>query len=139
MNQIAQWNPFHALLDPVSGLHSKNASSVSAPWAPSVDIFETDHGYIFSAELAGVRKEDVNVTVENGVLVIHGHRKLENEQKIREWHRIECSYGTFSRSFELPEGVDSRSLDASFRDGLLTIKVAKAEKAKPRKIEVKVA
>lgn len=137
MNPIVQWNPFSGLLDPASGAHSKNGSSVSAPWAPSVDVFETDNGYVFSVELAGVRKEDVNVKVENGVLVIHGQRKLENEQKIREWHRIEGSYGTFSRSFELPEGVDTESLDASFRDGLLTIKVAKAEKAKPRKIDVK--
>jgi HSP20 family protein len=138
MNQIVQWNPFSSLLDPTAEFR-KNGDSNAVVWAPSVDIFETEDAYIFSAELPGVRKEDVTVHVENGVLVLNGHRKLENEAKIRAYHRMEGSYGTFARSFELPEGVDGNSVNASFRNGVLTITVAKAESAKPRKIEVKVA
>jgi HSP20 family protein len=140
MNQIVQWNPFHALLDPLAEFRSPNGDSApAAEWTPSVDIFETDDVYIFVAELPGVRKEDVNVQVENGVLVLSGQRKLENEQKIRMYHRLESAYGRFTRSFELPEGVDGNSIKASFHNGVLTINVAKAESAKPRKIEVKVA
>lgn len=77
--------------------------------------------------------------VENGVLVLSGQRKLENEQKIRTYHRLEGTYGMFTRSFELPEGVDGNRINASFHNGVLTINVAKTESAKPRKIEVKVA
>jgi HSP20 family protein len=105
----------------------------------SVDIFETEDAYLFSAELPGVRKEDVNVHIEKGVLVLSGQRKLENEDKIRTYHRLEGTYGAFARSFELPEGADAGSVKASFNNGVLTITVAKAESAKPRKIEVKVA
>ncbi len=140
MNQIVQWSPFSALLDPMAEFRSRNGDSAPAvEWTPSVDIFETDDAFVFAAELPGVRKEDVNVHVENGVLVLSGQRKLENEQKIRTYHRLESAYGMFTRSFELPEGVDGNSIKASFHNGVLTINVAKAESAKPRKIEVKVA
>jgi HSP20 family protein len=139
MNQIAQWNPFAALLDPMAEFRSKKNGDSQPVWAPAVDIFETDDAYVFAAELPGVRKEDVNVHIENGVLALDGQRKHEAEHNIRNYHRIEGSYGTFSRRFELPEGVDAESVDASFRNGVLTITVAKAQKAKPRKVAVKVA
>ena len=139
MNHIVQWNPFSALLDPMAEFRSKKGDSAAAEWAPSVDIFETEDADLFSAELPGVRKEDVNVHIENGVLVLSGQRKLENEDKIRTYHRLEGTYGAFARSFELPEGADAGSVKASFNNGVLTISVAKAESAKPRKIEVKVA
>ena len=139
MNQIVQWNPLSAWLDPITGFRSRNGEAPAAEWVPSVDVFETEDAYLFSAELPGVRKEDVNVHIENGVLVLTGHRKLENEDSIRAYHRIEGSYGTFSRSFELPTGVDADSVNATFLNGVLTITLAKSASAKPRKIEVKVA
>ena len=139
MNQIVQWSPFSTLLDPMAEYRPTRGNPAAAEWAPSVDIFETDDAYLFAAELPGVRKEDVSVHIENGVLVLRGHRKLENEDKIRTYHRLEGTYGAFARSFELPEGADAGSVNASFNHGVLTVTIAKAESATPRKIEVKVA
>jgi HSP20 family protein len=105
-------------------------------WAPSVDIAETDDHLTFYAELPGVNKEDVNVTLENNVLTIRGERKFEQDVKEESYHRIERSYGSFARSFNLPNNVKPDACNAQFRDGVLKVEIPKSEEAKPRKIEV---
>ncbi len=108
-------------------------------WAPLVDIAEDDKGYTIKAELPGIKKEDIAVTVENGVLSIKGERKSEQEEKSKRYHRIERFYGRFERSFTLPEDADGTKVGAEYKDGVLKVHLAKSEKALPKAIEVKVA
>ena len=108
-------------------------------WAPSVDIAEDDKEWLVKADLPEVKKEDVKVCVENGVLTITGERKFEKEEKGKKYHRVECSYGNFLRSFSLPDGADGSKVNAEFKDGVLKVHLPKGEKAKPKTIEVKVA
>jgi len=108
-------------------------------WAPSVDITEDDKEYVVKADLPEVKKEDVKVTVENGVLTITGERKFEKEEKGKKYHRIERSYGNFLRSFTLPDGSDGAKINAEFKDGVLQVHLPKTEKAKAKAVEVKVA
>lgn len=152
MNQITQWDPFRELEDmhrrlstlmnggaPSRRRNGSQDSLAAAEWSPAVDITEDDQSYVIKAELPEVKKEDVRVTLENGVLTLTGERKLEKEEKGRKYHRIERAYGTFSRSFALPENIDAGRVTAAFKDGMLTVTVAKSENAKPKQIEVKVA
>lgn len=105
-------------------------------WHPSVDVAETENGYTFYAELPGLNKEDVDVTLENNVLTICGERKFEKDVNQENYHRIERSYGTFSRSFSLPSNVRSEACNASFKGGVLKVEIPKAEEARPRRIEI---
>lgn len=149
MNQITQWDPFRELedvhrrlssfFDGASSKRNRQESMSAADWAPSVDIIEDDRAYVIKAELPEVKKEDVHVRVENGVLTLRGERKLEKEEKNRKYHRLERSYGSFVRSFVLPDDIDAEKVGAVFKDGVLTVTVAKSERSKPRQIEVKVA
>jgi len=108
-------------------------------WAPSVDIIEDEKEWLVKADLPEVKKEEVKVTVENGVLTITGERKFEKEEKDKKYHRIERSYGNFLRSFTLPDGADGSKVNAEFKDGVLKVHLPKGEKAKPKAVEVKVA
>jgi HSP20 family protein len=110
-----------------------------ADWMPTVDISETDGEYLIKAELPEVRKEDVKVTVENGVLTLQGERRQEKEEKGKRFHRVERSYGSFVRSFTLPESVDESGVRAEYKDGVLNLHLPKTEKVKPKSIDVKVA
>jgi HSP20 family protein len=103
-----------------------------------VDITEDDKEYIIKTELPEVKKEEVKVSVENGLLTIVGERKFEKEEN-KKYHRVERAYGRFIRSFVLPEGVDPDKVNAEFRDGVLKVHLAKSEQTKPKQIEVKVA
>lgn len=147
MSQLTRWDPFHELED----MHNRLTSIFSrtptrrdretitvADWAPIVDITEDEKAYIIKAELPEVKKDQVKVTMENGMLTLAGERKLEKEEKGRKYHRVERSYGSFLRSFTLPDDADPEKINASHKDGVLTITVAKTEQAKPRAIEVKV-
>lgn len=107
-------------------------------WLPVVDVVENKDDYIVKVELPGVNKDDVKITVNNGVLTIRGEKKQEQESKDKNYHRIERSYGVFQRSFTLPSSVKSDKIDASHNDGVLTITLPKAEESKPKEIEVKV-
>jgi HSP20 family protein len=109
-----------------------------ADWSPAVDISEDAKEYVIKAELPEVKKEDVKVTVQDGVLTIQGERKQEKEEKGKKYHRIERTYGTFVRSFTVPDNADDTKVVAEFRDGVLHVHLLKAEKAKPKAIEVKV-
>ncbi len=105
-------------------------------WAPAVDIYETDDAVVVNAELPGLEKNQVSVEVRDGVLTLRGERKAETKVKGEYIHRIERSYGSFARSFELPRNVDPEKIKASLKDGILEIRIPKTEEAKPRRIEV---
>jgi HSP20 family protein len=109
-----------------------------ADWRPTVDIKEDEKEYLINAEVPGIDKKDVKVTIQEGVLSIQGERKQEKEGKGSRFHRVERSYGTFVRSFTLPEDVAEDKLKAEFKDGMLLVHLPKAERAKPKAIEVKV-
>ena len=106
-------------------------------WAPRVDISETDNEFIIKAEIPEVGKEDLKVTVDNNVLTIRGERKQEKEEKGKKFHRVERYYGTFARSFTLPENVDQAKIEASFKDGMLNLRLPKTGEVRAKEIEVK--
>ena len=109
-------------------------------WTPSVDIFETEnHDLVLKAELPGMTREDIEVSVENSTLVLKGEKKFESEVKEENYRRIERSYGNFHRSFTLPTTVDTSKVGAEFKNGVLTVKLPFREEAKPRTINVEVA
>src|SRR5438045_9672768 len=110
-----------------------------ADWMPLADITEDEKEYLIKAELPEMKREDVKVIVENGVLTMSGERKFEKEEKKRKFHRVERGYGTFMRSFALPDDADFNKVNAEFKSGVLTVHVPKSEQAKPKQIEVKVA
>jgi HSP20 family protein len=120
-----------------TGNGGKEALTV-AQWSPLVDITEDEKEYLIKAELPDMKKEDVRLTVENGVLAISGERKFEKEEKGRKYHRIERAYGSFVRSFSLPEDADGSKVTADFKDGMLQVHLPKSVKAKPKAIEIKV-
>jgi HSP20 family protein len=148
---IVRWDPFRELEDMNDRLNrvfargglTRSSSDKDAmtvfDWAPSVDIVETPEEFQIKAELPEVKKEDVKVSVDNGVLRIEGERKQEKEEKGKKYHRIERSYGSFLRTFALPDNVDDSKVQADFKDGILNVRLRKSEKSKPRSIEVKVA
>lgn len=111
----------------------------STEWAPLVDIAEDDKSYLIKAELPEVEKNDIKVTLERSVLTISGERKAEKEEKGKRFHRIERSYGTFVRSFTLPDDADGDNVSADFKNGVLHVRVLKTEQSKPKQIDVKVA
>lgn len=147
----AHWNPFQEMermrqhmesffgRPTLRGNGGEEETMTSTEWAPPVDISEDDKEYLIKAELPELRKEDVKVTVENGVLSISGERKFEKEEKDKKYHRLERAYGSFQRSFSLPDDADAAKVNAEFKDGVLKVRLAKNEKAKGKGIEVKVA
>ena len=106
--------------------------------APATDIEETEKEYRLTFELPGMKKEDIKVSVEDGVLTVSGERKEKREEKDRHYVRTEMQSGTFSRSFTLPKTVDMNNITADYKDGLLMIALQKTEEAKPKQIEIKV-
>lgn len=154
MKTLEIWNPFHELDEvqnrlstffggfPEFGKFPKrlfgNGDKALPDWAPQVDISENDKEYLVKADLPEMKKEDVEVTVENGVLTISGERKTEKEEKKKKFHRIERSYGTFLRTFTLPEGADSAKIAAEFKDGVLKVHLPKSPVSKSKPVEVKV-
>jgi HSP20 family protein len=144
--EITKWNPFREFED----MFDRYARAINWPrresqeivatgdWSPRVDIVETENEFTIKAEIPDVKKEDVKVTVDNGVLTIRGERKQEKEEKNKKLHRIERYYGSFTRSFTLPDNVDETKIGASFKDGMLNLQIPKTEASKPKAIEVKV-
>src|ERR1700757_3508017 len=110
-----------------------------ADWSPEVDISQDDHGYLLKADLPEMKKDDVRVTVEDGILSVSGERKSEKEDQKKKFHRIERSFGTFRRSFTLPEDADSTKVTAEFRDGVLKVHLPTTTKARSKAFEIKVA
>jgi HSP20 family protein len=120
-----------------TGKRGKEALTV-AQWSPLVDITEDEKEYVIKAELPEMKKEDVRLTVEHDVLTISGERKFEKEEKGRKYHRVERAYGSFMRTFSLPEDADGSRVTADFKDGMLQVHLPKSEKAKPKAIQIKV-
>lgn len=150
MNSINIWNPIRemeVMKDSVLRAMNLGASRrgedgrqslTTAEWAPSVDITEDGNEYLIKAELPEVAKEDVKVTVENGVLSLKGERRFEREENDKKYHRIERSYGSFMRSFSMPDDADPDKVAAEFKDGILQVRLPKSEAKKPKQIEVAV-
>jgi HSP20 family protein len=110
-----------------------------AEWAPAIDVQETDTEYLIKADLPDVKKDDVKVLVENGILAVEGERKMEKEEKGKKFHRIERSDGKFVRRMAVPTDVDEQKVAADFKDGVLNVHLPKTPAVKPRLIDIKVA
>lgn len=136
---LVKYNPYRSLgnlADTVDRFFGNYDSVHSNDWIPAVDITETENEFRFVAEVPGLSKKDIKLSLENNVLMISGEKKNEIKQEGREYHRVERSYGKFERSFRLPRDVKSEQINAKYDNGLLTVTVPKAEEAKPREISI---
>jgi HSP20 family protein len=122
--------------DSVNRLFSDQTAA--RPWAPSVDIFETDNELVLKADVPGVDLKDIDIQIENGTLSLKGERKFERDENNKGFHRMERSYGSFVRCFTVPETVDSENVKADYQAGVLTVTLPKKEIAKPKSIKVQV-
>lgn len=147
---LVKWDPFRELEDVSNSLNrffgrsaarteSDRGMLAVADWMPSVDISETDTAYLIKAEIPDVKKEDVKVTIQDGMLTIQGERKLDKEEKGKKFHRIERSYGSFVRSFQVPDDADETAVKAEFKDGMINVTLPKSAKAKAKAINVTVS
>lgn len=150
MNSLINLDPFRdmesfgrslsSLINGGWGRPTEHAAAQS-DWLPRADVSEDAKEYLIKFELPEIKKEDVKVVVEDGVLTVSGHRKLEKESSgggTKKYHRIERFYGSFVRRFDLPENVDTRGVNAEFKDGVLNVHLRKSEEARPQLLEVKV-
>ncbi len=112
------------------------AVSLEKAWAPAIDVSETEKEYIVKAELPGINKKDIDISLTDGVLTVKGEKKQEKKEEKENYHYMETRYGSFYRSVRLPDDVSAEKVDATFADGVLTVTVAKTELSKPRKIKV---
>jgi HSP20 family protein len=136
---LSVWDPF-ADLNRVQRDFEKSffgPRTRNADFAPAIDVHEDSERLVLQAELPGVKREDIEVSIDANVLTLKGERKLEKEEQGRRYHRIERSYGTFVRQFQLPSNVDSTQIDAQLSEGVLTVSLNKKQELKPRKIDVK--
>ena len=126
---IVRWDPFRDF-----------GFTAPSTWMPPVDIFQTgDHELVLKAELPDLSREDIDINIENFVLTIKGEKKVSNDVKEEQYHHAERRYGTFSRSFSLPQTVDPNRVSAEYKNGVLTVRLPVREEAKPRSIKVDVA
>jgi HSP20 family protein len=150
--QITRWNPFKEMEqmqkrlsslwngEPFRIANGQEEALTVAEWSPNVDIVEDDKEFLIKAELPEMKREDVKVTVDDNVLILSGERRQEKEEKNKRYHRIECEYGSFSRSFTLPPGTSGDKVAAEFKDGVLRVHLPKDAKASATKsVEIKVA
>jgi HSP20 family protein len=143
---LTQWHSITSLAQLSRDVLAHLADEGRAPAAaqahtfrPAVDMFEDTGALVVKMEIAGMKVKDVGISVENGVLTLHGERKLEKRDDAEMYFSIERSYGTFSRSFTLPDTVDPQKIEASLADGVLTVRLTKKPASKPRKIDIKVS
>ena len=148
---LVRWEPFHNLSSIQGRMNrifdeafrgqpsgSEDDWALGGTWAPAVDIFEHEGNIVLKAELPGLDPKDVDIRVENNVLSLRGERKFEGEVKRENCHRVERAYGTFSRSFTLPNVVDTEKIEADYRDGVLQVTLPQKEEAKPKQIQIAV-
>ncbi|MCW8931587.1 MAG: Hsp20/alpha crystallin family protein [Gammaproteobacteria bacterium] len=142
---LSIWDPFQemeTLLDRYNRSSRKtladsdNRNFEVGDWVPVVDIEETEDAFTIKSELPGVEKDDVSINIDRGILTIKGEKKTEKEDKKR--HRVECSYGSFVRSFTLPQSIKMDEVEAEYNNGILNLTIPKSEEAKPKEIEVKI-
>jgi HSP20 family protein len=144
MLTVSRWEPFRDMLTFQNRLNRLLGDSIQAypgpegvgSWVPPVDVVEEPERLVFRAEIPGVSKDDIDIKVENGTLVLRGEKKLEREVEGETAHRVERFYGTFARSFTLPTTIDAGKIQARYKDGVLELVLPKAEVAKPRRIEI---
>ncbi len=147
MNTLLRWNPLNELNEMQSRLSTLFGRSAGPnddrplglpDWSPLVDVTEDDQEFLIKAELPEVKKEDVKVRIEEGMVRISGERHFDNEEKGRKYHRVERAYGSFERSFAIPEACKPDELTAEYKDGMLTLHIPKSKDAAPKVIEVKI-
>jgi len=153
MALVRRWDPFRdlevfrrevdKLIDSVFGTARRRTAegdeAVQFDWEPDVDIYEDEDKFVVSLDVPGMDEKDIEVKVEDDTLYIRGERKLEHEEKKKNYHRIERCYGSFMRAFELPGNVDAGKAEAKLDKGVLTITLPKKEEAKPKAIDIKVS
>ena len=146
---LMRWRPTHDLTGMreemnrlfdnfFSGLPERRKGLLESEWAPSIDVAETDEEIVVTAELPGVKQEEVDITIADDVLILKGEKKEEKEVKEKNYHRIERSYGSFQRSISLPTGTEASKAKATYKDGILSVTIPKAEEAKPKQIKIDV-
>ena len=143
---IIRWDPFrdmmtlrekmNRLFEDVVSSRGEERDLVASAWTPSVDIFETENEILLNAELPGIKEEDMEIKIEDNTLSIKGERKFEKETKEENYHRIERSYGSFYRSFQLPNYIDQDKIKAEHEDGVLRVSMPKKAETKPRSVKV---
>ena len=143
---VVRWDPFRDLnmlqdrmnrmFDDAGRTWRTDEPAATTTWSPAVDIFETEGEIVVKAELPGMERKDIVLNLENNVLTVRGERRFAKETKDDNYHRIERSYGTFSRSFSIPATVDEEKIRADYRDGVLKIVLPKKEQAKPKQIRI---
>jgi HSP20 family protein len=146
MTSITRWDPFHGLSnlqEQVNRLFETSFQgradhSALTTWAPAVDIYETENELVLKADLPDMNEKDLDIRVENNMLTIRGERKFENEVKQENYLRVERAYGTFSRSFSLPNAVNTEAIKADYNHGVLTVQLPKRAEAKPKQVKVTV-
>jgi len=138
MTMITRIDPFRELASFFENFAEGSGKDqlTAGTFVPPVDVYDDEHNLILKLEVPGVNEEDLNVSVENDTLTIQGERKFEKEEKEENFHRIERRYGSFTRTFKLPNTVDSDKVEASYEKGILKITLAKRAEAKPKQIKV---
>jgi len=148
MSSISRWEPFrglNTLQEQVNrlfdeGLHRARTSQTDlATWSPAVDIYEAENELVVKADLPGLQEQDIDVRVENNTLTIRGERKFENEVSEENYLRVERAYGAFTRSFSLPNTINTEAIQAEYRNGTLTVRLPKREESKPKQIKVNIS
>jgi HSP20 family protein len=147
MTLITRWDPYRELAtlqDRMNRLFQETAGNGetsltnSGAFVPPVDVYENEHGLRLKLEVPGIDEKDLDVRIENNVLTVRGERKFEKEEKEENFHRIERRYGSFVRSFSLPNTVDSEKVSADYKNGVLTLELGKKAEAKPKQIKVNI-
>jgi HSP20 family protein len=150
MNNLMRWDPFRELEEMEERLATwfgraplrrfgREEPLFGADWAPLVDIAEDEKEYLITADLPEVNKDDIKVSVDDGTLTLKGERRLEKQEKGKKFHRIERAYGSFLRSFSIPDDADGTKVSAEFKEGVLKVHLPKTAKPKPKAVEVKVS
>ena len=146
MTAITRWGRipnFNALQDQVNKLfensfHGQGENAAITSWAPSVDIYETENELVLKADLPGVSEKEIDIRVENDMLTVRGERKFETEVKEDNYLRVERTYGSFSRSFALPNTVNTEAINAEYKNGVLTVQLPKRAESKPKQVKINV-
>jgi HSP20 family protein len=141
---LVRWDPIREL-DSLQGdmnrlfdrfFEGGRGNGGSGRWIPAMDLAETENSLVLRADLPGMTEDDVNIEIKDGVLTVSGERKAEHEEKGEGYHRVERSFGSFSRSLSLPDGVDAGKVEAAFKDGVLEVTIPKPEETKPTRVAI---
>ena len=147
MTMITRWDPFREFVtiqDRMNRLfrdsygNDREETLTNSTFIPAVDVYEDEHNVTLKLEVPGIEEKDIDVRIENNTLTVHGERKFEKEEKEENFHRIERRYGSFSRSFTLPNTVDPEQVNAEFENGVLKVRLGKRAEAKPKQIKVNI-